>query len=611
MTVSTYVRQQLASALRSQSAANEICDAIDTGATGSSISVFTRMRLAHALTGRAKAQAFLDGVEDGTLLGGQSLISLAMACISQAAADQLAAGIADYSGVVADPLKFTGTPAASPIAITTYNATGETLHPGVVYFDSPWNGHQWWMAITPYPPSSDENPCIYYSDNGTTWSESGISNPIAPNPGGGGHNADTDLFYNPADDKLYCFWTERFSSVSYKVMVKSSSNGVTWSAASTCLSLNESIAGAASPSVILDGSTYKMWVNDYIALPNVLRLYTCSTPDGTYTLANNCTIFNQPGDIASGREIWHLGIKKIGNYYYGLFNFAAYNTSGSNTTLNFAASKDGITWYTQNEFFHDRGAVAWSNDPYRGVIVQEGSNYWAYYSGYDVSLVSGFARSALTATDFPGAFPVEGDYKTLVDTATFRFRGNGTAREWRSAIGGVWTGTPAYSDFVLDGTQCFDFGGSNSVSTSQNPSVSGSYSMSFWYKKTQATDGSRNSTLFGRGVSGAFTFDHSNSAFRETLIFNSGAWNTSLKLSAVIGEWHHYVGIFNNGDNTVKLYRDGVLVGSQTKGTMSADSAYGIGKVGAGGVAFGQVAECMHFQTALSELDVLTLYNPE
>lgn len=56
-------------------------------------------------------------------------------------------------------------------------------HPSVVFAESGWNGHKFWMAQTPYPPYEVkpyrdyyELPCIHYSDDGIHW------HPIPGNP---------------------------------------------------------------------------------------------------------------------------------------------------------------------------------------------------------------------------------------------------------------------------------------------------------------------------------------------------------------------------------------------------------------------------------------------
>lgn len=39
-------------------------------------------------------------------------------------------------------------------------------HPSIVYIPGGWNGHEYWLATTPYPNSTGvfENTCIYYGD---------------------------------------------------------------------------------------------------------------------------------------------------------------------------------------------------------------------------------------------------------------------------------------------------------------------------------------------------------------------------------------------------------------------------------------------------------------
>ena len=69
------------------------------------------------------------------------------------------------------------------IQITDYNGGDIFVHPAVLNIGEQWNGHQYWMAITPYPSGNDdfENPCIYASNDGIVWVvPNGLTNPIEP-----------------------------------------------------------------------------------------------------------------------------------------------------------------------------------------------------------------------------------------------------------------------------------------------------------------------------------------------------------------------------------------------------------------------------------------------
>ena len=50
--------------------------------------------------------------------------------------------------------------ASTPLTTPTYDGSGETVHPAVIdaiaATGSIWNGHRYWMAVTPYPSTNDD-----------------------------------------------------------------------------------------------------------------------------------------------------------------------------------------------------------------------------------------------------------------------------------------------------------------------------------------------------------------------------------------------------------------------------------------------------------------------
>ena len=64
----------------------------------------------------------------------------------------------------------------NPLNIPKYDASG-VVHPDVMYFPSGKDGYKYWMAYTPYPPQSKENPSIIRSNDGITWTDAGIQIP--------------------------------------------------------------------------------------------------------------------------------------------------------------------------------------------------------------------------------------------------------------------------------------------------------------------------------------------------------------------------------------------------------------------------------------------------
>jgi len=65
----------------------------------------------------------------------------------------------------------------NPLDIPNYGGTGVT-HPSMLYFPEGVDGYKYWMVYTPYPPASEEEPCIARSNNGVDFVDTGISNPV-------------------------------------------------------------------------------------------------------------------------------------------------------------------------------------------------------------------------------------------------------------------------------------------------------------------------------------------------------------------------------------------------------------------------------------------------
>jgi hypothetical protein len=92
------------------------------------------------------------------------------------------------------------------LRIATYEGSGQLVHPDVVRW--PAGGSDLWMAATPYPNTHEkwENPSIYQSRDGLTWTEPvERENPVVSRPPCD-HNCDPDLV--PAGKELDLFYLE-------------------------------------------------------------------------------------------------------------------------------------------------------------------------------------------------------------------------------------------------------------------------------------------------------------------------------------------------------------------------------------------------------------------
>lgn len=224
--------------------------------------------------------------------------------------------------------------------IPTYDGSGQAVHPDVYYNSTGLWGYKYWMAMTPYKNSLDklENPSLLCSNDKLNWYvPKNITNPLSPSPTDGSHGADTDLVYNPIDNKLYIYWVNVQDTGNTIRMRTFDGENVSDEYIITGIT-----GKIVSPAVILDDGTYYMYVVDTTSSPYQVVLY--SSPDGIN--------FANPQNIQitqiDGKDIWHINVEKYGN---GLREYVAMGTQGTygaNGMLYFGESSDYMSPWTLN-----------------------------------------------------------------------------------------------------------------------------------------------------------------------------------------------------------------------------------------------------------------------
>lgn len=274
------------------------------------------------------------------------------------------------------------------LTIPTYEASGEATHPSVVQFDTAWNGYRYWMAMTPYPASDEtkENPSILASNDMVTWVVPGsLTNPITATPGGTDYNADTDLVYDEDNDQLVCYYSQTSGSVTTKThYAKTSSDGETWSSASTLFSQTIASENDASESVIKTGaSEWTMWTVEIVASPNIIQKRTATTATGTFGSKTTCTVSGLP---LSGRDNWHIGVfEDTGGTYRMFICDSTLDTSGGfDNEVFLASSSNGTAWTADPNPVMVPQAGTWTaSRMYRTVGVLSGTNVDVFTSADD------------------------------------------------------------------------------------------------------------------------------------------------------------------------------------------------------------------------------------
>ena len=240
---------------------------------------------------------------------------------------------------------------AFTVSIPTYDGSGQTVHPSIVYIPGGFGSGLWtyWMAITPYPNGNDayENPSIYASYDGINWVvPPGLTNPVIPGSVKpiSFYNSDPNLEYFNNELYLYYRVIQVASPNPCDISLTTSTNGVTWTTPQVVVSLSDPTnqAELLAPTVILDNGTYKLY---YVSFPGssttTSYLYMSTSTDGiNWSSPSQCTVNGLPSSTPCP---WHADIKKNGNLYQCLL-CAVQKTGGVGATDYYAYSTDGITW---------------------------------------------------------------------------------------------------------------------------------------------------------------------------------------------------------------------------------------------------------------------------
>jgi len=246
---------------------------------------------------------------------------------------------------------------AGPAAMgfSTYDGSGQVVHPDVVVFDQPWNGHKLWNAITPYPNSATqfENPSLFVSEDGDTWGiPEGVLNPLSRTKRG--YLSDPDMLFEPKSGQMWLYYRE-VQNVSGKkgvaahmadnVWLTTSSDAITWSTPRQVVT--DSGRFVVSPSIVRtpdeNMSMYQIDAGRRGCSALTTRITRRRSANGLDWSAPVPIAFTQTGYVP-----WHLDVQYMPSRkeYWALV--AAYiGTRGCMTTSLFlATSSDGVSWTT-------------------------------------------------------------------------------------------------------------------------------------------------------------------------------------------------------------------------------------------------------------------------
>lgn len=235
------------------------------------------------------------------------------------------------------------------------------------------------MAFTQYSGTDGytELACIVCSHDGNTWVvPAGLTNPISAIP-----TSDTTLVMSVDGLTMYC--VDRPFAGHESIAYQKSTDGFTWSAPVEIIAPTSPQA-VLSPSVVWDGTQYRMWTIDMsYPAPQVIQQRTCPTIEGTWSAPINCT-----ADFPTGFGVdrwWHGDVILVSGVYWQVTNIQ--NVDGSGTgCLWLLKSTDGINWIRGESPVMGIGkSGAWDvGTIYRSSIIANGNNFDLWYGAHDL-----------------------------------------------------------------------------------------------------------------------------------------------------------------------------------------------------------------------------------
>lgn len=266
-------------------------------------------------------------------------------------------------------------------------------HPRVIL-----DGGQYHLWYNGRNPNDSESPMgLADSPDGVTWTKF-VKNPILKS----GEDGEWDSDYRGQaafliESGIFKMWYSGGGPDSWQTGYATSTNAIDWNIYGGNPVLLAGGAGewdeaeADAPSVIHDGSTYKMWFHgcntDYSACAIG---YATSTDGVTWTKdASNPVLTGSAGDwdeVVSWPQVIKNGVNSYQMWYYGG------KSDGSSSGIGLATSTDGINWtkYAGNPVL----SVAWDGNYVRGhSVILDGSTYKMWFSSGAGDTGIGYAES--------------------------------------------------------------------------------------------------------------------------------------------------------------------------------------------------------------------------
>ena len=169
------------------------------------------------------------------------------------------------------------------------------------------------------------------------------------------------------------------------------------------------------------------------------------------------------------------------------------------------------------------------------------------------------------------------------------------------------TRTVPYSNYSIN----FDAAGSDYINCGNDSSLAltSNFSVSAWMKSSSQTN---YAVAVGKNNgNNGFSMQMRKNNNRFAFNINDGSWKQAYYdgINPIDdGKWHHVVGTFDG--STIKIYVDKIKGTDASSGTMTSNTAdFRIGSETSGNYFDGQISNVSYWNTALTEDDILNLYN--
>jgi hypothetical protein len=229
----------------------------------------------------------------------------------------------------------------TPLEFTTYDGSGQVVHPDYAATPAGAFGRPFHLAITPYPYGnpSFENPSFFEANQRDRWTVSdGVSNPVA-HPDAG-YLSDPDLVYVPEIGELRMYY--RQVTTDNSVLLTGSRDGRRWTAP---------VEVARAPAhEIVSPSIVRRAADDWWMFAVNSGSAGCGAASTTVEVRRSADglVWGPPKRVALEQPDlwpWHIDVQWIPSRqaFWALYNA---KTAGACTTpaVYLAESADGITW---------------------------------------------------------------------------------------------------------------------------------------------------------------------------------------------------------------------------------------------------------------------------